>query len=107
MEVLRLDRDLVDANLVIQDVREVVASGSPGDVTRFRSGFTVAVEPRYRGVSWLRGIGLIDKQDSGDWDWDDRGQLCMGGAGGASTMNGGLALGARAGTAMARTEWTI
>ena len=50
MEVLRLDRDLVDADLVIRDVREVVASGSPGDVTRFGSGFAVTIESRYRGV---------------------------------------------------------
>jgi hypothetical protein len=107
MEVLSLDRDLVDANLVIRDVREVVASRGPGDVTRFGSGFMVAVESRYRGVNWLRGIGLIDKRDSGDRDWDDRGQLCTGGAGRASTMSGRLALGARAGAAMARTEWTI
>jgi hypothetical protein len=42
-----LDRDLVDIDLVIRDVREVVTSGSPGDVTRFGSGFTVAVETRY------------------------------------------------------------
>src|SRR5882762_10154920 len=107
MEVLRLDRDLVDANLVIRDVREVVASRSPGDVTQFRSRFTVAVESRYRGINWLGGIGLIDERDGGDWDWDDRGQLCMGGAGGASTMSGRLTLGARTGAAMARTEWTI
>src|SRR5882762_8045418 len=107
MEVLRLDRDLVDVDLVIRDVQEVVASGSPGDVTRLGSGFTVAVELRYRGVNWLGGIGLIDKRDSGDWDWDDRGQLCTGGAGGASTMSGRLALGARMGSAMARMKWTI
>ena len=107
MEVLCLDRDLVDADLVIQDVREVVASGSPGDVTRFGSRFAVAVESRYRGVDWLGGIGLIDERDGGDRDWDDRGQLCTGGAGGASTMSGRLTLGARTGAAMARTEWTI
>ena len=107
MEVLRLDRDLVDANLVVRNVREVVASGSPGDVTRFGSGFTVAVELRDRGENWLGGIGLIEERDSGDRDWDDRGQLCTGGAGGASTMSGRLTLGARTGTAMARTEWTI
>jgi hypothetical protein len=107
MEVLRLDWDLVDANLVIRDVREVVASGSPGDMMRFGSRFAVAVESRYRGINWLGGIGLIDKRDSGDRDWDDRGQLCMGGAGGASTMSRRLALGARAGAAMARTEWMI
>ena len=107
MEVLRLDRDLVDVNLVIRDVREVVASGSPGDTMRFGSGFTVVVESRDRGVNWLGGIGLIDEWDSGDRDWDDRGQLCTGGAGGASTMSGRLALGARTGAAMTRTEWTI
>ena len=107
MEVLSLDRDLVDVDLVIRDVWEVVASGSPGDVTRFGSRFTVAVESRYRGVNWLGGIGLIDERDGGDRDWDDRGQLCTGGAGGASTMSGRLALGARTGAAMTRTEWTI
>ena len=107
MEVLSLDRDLVDADLVIRDVREVVVSGSPGDVTGFGSRFTVAVETRYRGVNWLRGIGLIDKRDGGDRDWDDRGQLCTGGAGGASTMSGRLTLGARTGAAITRTEWTI
>jgi hypothetical protein len=107
MEVLSLDQDLVDVDLVIRDVREVVTSRSPGDVTRFRSGFTVAVEMRYRGVSWLRGIGLVDERKSGDWDWDNRGQLCMGGAGEASTMNRRLALGARTRSAMVRTEWTI
>src|SRR5882762_7545728 len=101
MEVLHLDRDLVDTNLVVRNVWEVVTSGSPGDVTRFGSGFTVAVESRYRGVNWLGGIGLIDKRDSGDRDWDDRGQLCTGGAGGASTMSGRLTLGVRAGAAMA------
>jgi len=74
---------------------------------RFRSRFTVAVESRYRGINWLGGIGLIDERDGGDWDWDDRGQLCTGGAGGASTVSGRLALGARTGSAMARTEWTI
>jgi hypothetical protein len=107
MEVLHLDRDLVDVDLVIRDVREVVASRSPGDVTRFGSGFTVVVESRYRGVNWLGGIGLIDERDSWDRDWDDRGQLCTGGAGGASTMSRRLALGARMGTAMTRTEWMI
>ena len=53
MEVLSLDRDLVDADLVVRDVREVVASGSPGDVTRFWGGFAVTVEARDRGVNWL------------------------------------------------------
>src|SRR5882762_1941210 len=101
MEVLRLDRDLVDVDLVVRDVREVVASGSPGDVTGFGSRFAVAVKSRYRGVDWLGGIGLIDKRDGGNRDWDDRGQLCTGGAGGASTMSGRLALGARTGSAMA------
>jgi hypothetical protein len=56
MEVLRLDRDLVDVDLVIRDVWEVVVSGSPGDVTRFGNRFTVAVESRYRGVNWFGGI---------------------------------------------------
>src|SRR5882762_1675693 len=97
IEVLRLDRDLMDANLVVRDVREVVASGSPGDVTRFGSGFVVAVESRYRGVDWLGGIGSIDERDGGDRDWDNRGQLCTGGAGGASMMSGRLTLGARTG----------
>jgi hypothetical protein len=48
-----LDRDLVDADLVVRDVQEVVASGSSGDVTRFGSRFAVAVEMRDQGVNWL------------------------------------------------------
>jgi hypothetical protein len=47
IEVLSLDWDLVDTDLVIWDMREVVASRSLGDVTRFGSGLTVAVELRY------------------------------------------------------------
>src|SRR5712671_6645954 len=78
MEVLDLDGNVVDANLIIRDVREVVASGSQGDVTRFRSGFAVVIESRDRGVIWLGGIGLIDEWDSWDRDWDDRGQMCTG-----------------------------
>src|SRR5712672_2203087 len=68
MEVLDLDGNVVDANLIIWDVREVVASGSQGDVMRFGSGFTVVIESRDQGVIWLRGTGLIDERDS--WDWD-------------------------------------
>src|SRR5712672_4093905 len=71
MEVLDLDGNVMDANLIIRDVREVVASGSQGDVTRFRSGFTVVIESRDRGVIWLGGTGLIDERDSGDRDRDD------------------------------------
>src|SRR5712675_2252524 len=78
MEVLDLDGDLVDANLIIWDVQEVVASRSQGDVTRFGSGFAVVIESRDRGVIWLGGTGLIDEQDSWDRDRDDRGQLCTG-----------------------------
>src|SRR5712671_5057627 len=64
MEVLDLDRDLMDANLIIRDVWEVVASRSQGDVTRFGSGFVVVIESRDRGVIWLGGTGLIDERDS-------------------------------------------
>ena len=78
MEVLDLDGNLMDANLIIRDVWEVVASGSHGDVTRFGSGLTVVIDLRDRGVIWLGGTGLIDERDSGDRDWDDRGQLCTG-----------------------------
>ena len=110
-----MDRNLVDANLVVRDVREVVVSRSQGDVTRFGSGFAVVIESRNRGVKWLEGTGLIDGQGIGpvderdcwDWDWDDRGQLCTGGAGGASMMDGRLTMRARTGSAMVRTEWTI
>src|SRR5712672_2942766 len=63
MEILDLDGNLMDANLIIWDVREVVASGSQGDVTRFGSGFTVVIGLRDRGVIWLRGTGLIDEWD--------------------------------------------
>ena len=73
MEVLDLDRNLVDANLIIWDVWEVVMSGSQGDVTRFGSGFAVVIESRDQGVIWLGGTGLIDEWDSWDRDWDDRG----------------------------------
>src|SRR5712671_4402622 len=76
MEVLDLDRDLMDANLIRRDVREVVASGSQGDVTRCGSGFAIGV--RDRGVIWLGGTELIDERGSGDRDRDDRGQLCTG-----------------------------
>src|SRR5712672_569276 len=68
MEVLDLDGNLMDANLIIRDVREVVVSGSQGDVTRFGSGFAVVIESRDRGVIWLGGTGLIDERDSGDRD---------------------------------------
>src|SRR5712675_2929064 len=78
MEVLDLDGNLMDANLIIRNVQEVVASGSQGDVTRFGSGFAVVIESRDRGVRWLRGTGLIDEWDSWDRDRDDRGQLCTG-----------------------------
>src|SRR5712672_3756110 len=78
MEVLDLDRNLVDTNLIMRDVREVVVSGSQGDVTRFGSGFAVVIESRDQGVIWLGGTGLIDEWDSWDRDWDDRGQLCTG-----------------------------
>src|SRR5712671_2270219 len=78
MEVLDLDGNLMDANLIRRDVREVVVSGSQGDVTRCGSGFAIAIGMRDRGVIWLRGTGLIDEQDSGDRDRDDRGQLCTG-----------------------------
>src|SRR5712671_1561340 len=78
MEVLDLDGNVVDANLIIRDVWEVVASGSQGDVTRFGSGFAVVIESRDRGGIWLGGTGLIDERNSWDWDWDDRGQLCTG-----------------------------
>src|SRR5712671_3771927 len=78
MEVLDPDRNLMDANLIIRDVREVVVSGSQGDMTRFGSGFAVVIESRDRGVIWLGGTGLIDEQDSWDQDQDDRGQLCTG-----------------------------
>src|SRR5712671_2784863 len=63
---------------VTRDVREVVASGSQGDVTRCGSGFAVAIGLRDRGVIWLGGTGLIDERDSGDRDRADRGQLCTG-----------------------------
>ena len=76
MEVLDLDGNLMDANLIRRDVREVVASGSQGDVTRCGSGFAIGV--RDRGVIWLGGTELIDERDSGDRDRDDRGQLCTG-----------------------------
>src|SRR5712672_1745947 len=76
MEVLDLDGNLMDANLIRRDVREVVASGSQGDVTRCGSGFAIGV--RDRGVIWLGWTELIDERDSGDRDWDDRGQLCTG-----------------------------
>src|SRR5712672_19186 len=78
MEVLDLDRNVMDANLIIQDVQEVVTSGSQGDVTRFGSGFAVVIELRDRGVIWLGGTGLIDERDSWNRDRDDRGQLCTG-----------------------------
>src|SRR5712675_434231 len=78
MEVLDLDGNVVDANLIIWDVWEVVASGSQGDVMRFGSGFAVVIESRDRGVIWLGGTGLIDEQDSWNRDRDDRGQLCTG-----------------------------
>ena len=78
MEVLDLDGNLMDANLIIRDVREVVASGSQGDVMRFGSGFTVVIESRDRGVIWLGGTGLIDERNSWNRDRDDRGQLCTG-----------------------------
>src|SRR5712672_2458004 len=68
MEVLDLDGNLVDTNLIIRDVREVVASGSQGDVTRFGSGFAVVIESRDRGVNWLGGTGLIDGQGTGPVD---------------------------------------
>src|SRR5712671_1637161 len=78
MEVLDLDGNLMDANLIRWDVREVVASGSQGDVTRCGSGFVVAIGMRDQGVIWLGGSELIDERDSGDRDRDDRGQLCTG-----------------------------
>src|SRR5712672_3514638 len=74
MEVLDLDGNLMDANLIRRDVREVVASGSQGDVTRCGSGFMVAIGMRDRGVIWLGGSELIDERDSGDRDrrWLER-----------------------------------
>src|SRR5712672_488084 len=78
MEVLDLDGNVVDANLIIRDVWEVVASRSQGDVTRFGSGFVVVIELRDRGVIWLGGTGLIDERNSWNRDRDDRGQLCTG-----------------------------
>src|SRR5712672_1953325 len=78
VEVLDLDGNLMDANLIIWDMREVVVSGSQGDMTRFRSGFAVVIKSRDRGVIWLGGTGLIDERDSWDRDRDDRGQLCTG-----------------------------
>ena len=41
-----MDRDLVDVDLVVQDVWEVVAGRSPGDVMRFGSWFAIAVVSR-------------------------------------------------------------
>src|SRR5712675_1079293 len=107
MEVLDLDGNLMDANLIRRDVREVVVSGSQGDMTRCGSGFVVAIGMRDRGVKWLGGSELIDERDSGDRDRYDRGQLCTGRVGGASTMDGRLTMRARTGSAMVRTEWTI
>src|SRR5712672_3601624 len=78
MEVLDLDGNVMDTNLIIRDVREVVASGSQGDMTRFGSRLAVVIESRDRGVIWLGGTGLIDERDSWNRDRDDRGQLCTG-----------------------------
>ena len=55
MEVLDLDRDLVDVGLTLRDVREIVAGGVPGDVTGFGSRDTMLVVTGDGGVDWFRG----------------------------------------------------
>src|SRR5712672_668633 len=65
MEVLDLDGNVVDANLIIRDVREVVASGSQGDVT-VRNLLLVPSEIRRGGLKAMKSkIDERGKEEQG------------------------------------------